>query len=164
MHRQQSGRWRPWSQQGSGAVFALIVLSMLTLGCQGMAATTQNQVSQPSHRADNTVADWPFKFVQHNFGAFCYSTYGCRIAYGGYHRVEPEQKLQISSDSLGGKYPGNLGAGYLGIMNFPVPAEISWRSRDGASHQATVDIGEIFKDQLILHHVPKEDIPEAYRS
>ena len=30
---------------------------------------------------------------------------------------------------------------------------------DGTSHEAQVDIGKIFQDELILHHVPQEEIP-----
>ncbi|MBD9367360.1 hypothetical protein [Xanthomonas sp. XNM01] len=130
-------------------------------GCQGMATTTQDPAAGRSRPADNTVADWPLKFVQHNFGAFCYSTYGCTIRYGGYSRSEPDDELQISSESIGAKYPGNLDAGYLGILEFPPPATVRWRSRDGVQHEAEVDIGTIFKDRLILHRVPREDIPEG---
>jgi len=127
-----------------------------------MATTVQDSSSPASGKADNTVADWPFRFVQHNFGAFCYSTYGCKVLYSGfYHKSDPEDVLKLSSQSLGDKYPDNLDAGYLGIMNFPPPAQVNWRSKDGESHEASVDIGEIFKDQLILHNVPKEDVPEG---
>jgi hypothetical protein len=31
---------------------------------------------------------------------------------------------------------------------------------DGASHEATVDIGSIFKDQRVLYHVPDSQIPD----
>jgi hypothetical protein len=138
---------------------AAIVAAVFSItGCQGMATTTQDSPPSGSSRADNTVADWPLRFVQHSFGAFCYSTYACQIRYGGYSRVEPDDKLQIASESLGDKYPGNLDAGYLGIMNFPPPAQVSWRSKDGTSHQAEVDIGQIFKDQVVLHNVPREEV------
>ncbi len=138
---------------------AAIVAAVFSItGCQGMATTTQDASSSGSRKAENSVADWPLKFVQHSFGAFCYSTYACQISYGGYRRTEPNDKLQISSDSLGEKYPENLSAGHLGIMNFPPPAHVSWRSKDGTSHQAEVDIGEIFKDQVILHNVPREEV------
>ncbi|MCD9028992.1 hypothetical protein LDO26_12355 [Luteimonas sp. BDR2-5] len=126
-----------------------------------MATTQDAAPSSRTTRADNTVADWPLKFVQHNFGAFCYSTYGCRISYGGYRRMEPDDKLAISSESLGDRYPRNLGGGYLGIMDFPPPAQVRWRSKDGTEHEAVVDIGEIFKDRLILHDVPRGDIREG---
>lgn len=137
-----------------------LVSVLISAGCQSPMATT----AQPntSSKADNTVADWPLKFVRHSFGAFSYSTYGCKVRYNGFNHVdEPDDKLQISSESLGDKYPKNLGGGYLGIPNFPGPAEVIWRSKDGTQHRAEVDIGAIFKDGLIRHNVPREDIPEG---
>jgi len=139
-----------------------IAAAMLLAGCGAIPAKTLHmQPAAGSRPADNTVADWPLKFVQHNFGAFCYSTYGCTIRYGGYSRSEPDDELQISSESIGAKYPGNLDAGYLGVLGFPPPATVRWRSRDGVQHETEVDIGAIFKDRLILHRVPREDIPEG---
>lgn len=140
---------------------ALVAASLMTVGCQGMADTKQGPRTADGERIDNTVADWPLKFVRHNFGAYCYSTYGCRVIYNGFdHTGDPEDELQISSTSLGDRYPGNFVAGYLGVANFPEPARVTWRSSDGVPHEAQVDIGEIFSDGLILHGVPKEDIPE----
>lgn len=51
-------------------------------------------------------------------------------------------------------------ASHVGIDNFPAPAKITWTSIDGAEHQAEVDIGEIFKDQLVLHRVPRDQLPD----
>ncbi|TYT26388.1 hypothetical protein FZO89_09020 [Luteimonas viscosa] len=141
---------------------AVMAASLATTGCQGMAMTTQDVPPEEPARPDNTVADWPLKFVQHNFGAFCYSTYGCRVRYNGFdHTADPDGELALSSESLGDRYPDNLGGGYLGILNFPPPAQVRWRSKDGTSHEAEVDIGEIFRDQLILHDVPREDVREG---
>lgn len=147
-------------REARSAVAVVLAALLMTPGCQGMATKTQD-VNRQASEADNTVADWPLKFVQHNFGAFCYSTYGCKIQYGGYSRVEPDDRLEISSESLGDKYPKNLSAGYLGILGFPPPAKISWRSKDGTPHEATVDIGGIFKDRLIMHEVPREEVREG---
>ena len=36
-----------------------------------------------------------------------------------------------------------------------------WRSKDGQPHEADIDIGEIFRDQKIVHRVPREDIREG---
>jgi hypothetical protein len=48
--------------------------------------------------------------------------------------------------------------GELGIRNFPPPAQVRWKSLDGVAHEAQVDIGAIFKDELIWHKVPKADM------
>lgn len=66
-------------------------------------------------------------------------TYNNRASVQGY----PESVL----DASWGPFP-----------NFPPPAKVTWRSKDGVSHEAMVDIGEIFEDQLIRHNVPREDI------
>jgi len=127
-----------------------------------MAMTTQDVPSQGPARPDNTVADWPLKFVQHNFGVRSYSTYGCIVDYNGFrHLSEPEDELQ---PALADGHPDalrNASAGYLGVMNFPDPARVRWRSKDGTPHEAEVDIGGIFREQLILHSVPREDIREG---
>ena len=147
----------------SRRIFAAVVAaSLMTMGCQGMADTKQGPRTARGERIDNTVADWPLKFVQHDFGAYCYSTYACRVVYNGFdHTGDPDHELQISSASLGDRYPDNLYAGYLGVMNFPGPAQVTWRSSDGVRHEAQVDIADIFGDRLILHNVPRDDIPEG---
>jgi len=66
--------------------------------------------------------------------------------------------LQISSASVGSKYPDNLEAHYSSVANFPPPAVVTWRSSDGEPHRAEIDIGEIFKDKLVRHAVAREDI------
>jgi len=111
---------------------------------------------------DNTVADWPFRFKRHNFGAACYSTYGCKLVYADLlHLDQPEDELQPSSESIGPDYRDNLSGGRLGIVNFPPPAIVVWRSKDGTPHRTEVDMGAIFKDELILHNVPRNEVGEG---
>ncbi len=162
MHRQKPESWRTRIRRGPRAALALIVLSMCITGCQGMATTTQTQESHSNPRADNTVADWPFKFVQHNFGIDCYSTYNCTVVYSGLRQgLGTENELLPALDEVHPDALGNAMTGQVGIMNFPPPAQVRWRSKDGVQHDVEVDIGEIFKDQLILHEVPREDIREG---
>ncbi len=55
-----------------------------------------------------------------------------------------------------------MGASHIGIRNFPhfpPPAEVTWRSKDGQPHHALVDLEAIFKDKVILHHVPQNQLP-----
>ncbi|WP_045758050.1 hypothetical protein [Xanthomonas albilineans] len=105
----------------------------------------------------------PIPFAEHTFGAMCYDTYGCKVLYNDrYEANDPDDVKQISSASLGRRYPGNLHAGTIGIHNFPhfpPPAEVTWRSKDGQSHHAFVDLEAIFKDKVILHHVPQNQLP-----
>ncbi|WAT16015.1 hypothetical protein [Xanthomonas fragariae] len=105
----------------------------------------------------------PIPFADHAFGAFCYDTYGCKVLYDGrYEANDPDDVKQISSASVGDGYPSNLDAGTIGIRNFPnfpPPAEVSWRSKDGQQHHALVDLNAIFKDKVVLHHVPQDQLP-----
>ncbi|MFC6841445.1 hypothetical protein [Xanthomonas theicola] len=105
----------------------------------------------------------PIPFDRHAFGTACYDTYGCKILYNGrYEAHDSDDVKRISSASLGDGYPDNLSGSTIGIRNFPdfpPPAEVSWRSKDGQPHHATVDIGAIFKDKIVLHKVPQEQLP-----
>ena len=104
------------------------------------------------------VVEWPLRFFAHNFDASCYSTYGCKVKYGNYRRIDRDDELKLSSASIGDKYPGNLSAGWGPIRNFPPPATVTWRSRDGTSLHAEIDMAEIFKDQLVLHNLRREEV------
>lgn len=142
--------------------FAALLLVLLLAGCQPVMPTSPSNNSAPEPKWDNTVADWPFRFKRHNFGAGCYSTYGCKVIYDNFlHIDQPEDELRRSSDSVGPDYRDNLSGGRLGIQNFPPPAVVSWRSEDGTSHKAEIDMAAIFKDQLILHNVPREKVGEG---
>lgn len=143
----------------AAAIFAAV---FSITGCQGMATTTQDARSSGAGRADNTVADWPLKFVQHNFGSDCYAAYDCNVAYNGLQlRIGKEGELRPALADVHPDALRNASAGQIGIMNFPPPAQVRWRSKDGTQLEATVDVGEIFKDGLILHEVPRADIREG---
>lgn len=125
-------------------------------------SSSSNTTPPPGHGPfTGTVADWPLWFIAHDFDAYCFSTYGCKVRYAGYRVDDPDDVLKVSSESLGEKYPDEiLNTGWGPISNFPAPAIVTWRSKDGMSHQAEIDIGEIFKDKLIRHNVAREDISE----
>ncbi|MDM0104814.1 hypothetical protein QTH97_07710 [Variovorax sp. J22R24] len=159
LNRQPSMRRPAWA--------AVFLISLALTGCQ--AATTKttqslpdtfNGIPRPSGRGTITdvVADWPLRFFAHDFGTSCYSIYGCNIRYGNYRRAEPEDELKLSSASIGDKYPNNLSASAGPVRNFPPPAIVTWRSKDGTPLRAEIDIAEIFKDQLILHNLKREEI------
>ena len=134
-------------------------LSLALTGCQSAMSSSPTSTPDPSDGSySNVNPEWPLKFRAHYFDAYCYSTYGCKVLYRGMLRADdPDDVLQLSSESLGSRYPDNLSAGMGPIPNFPPPAKVTWRSRDGTPHEAEIDIGEIFKDQLIRHNVARED-------
>ncbi len=106
-------------------------------------------------------AEWPLAFKQHNFVAYCYDTTGCSVLYkDDYYVKDDEDKVTAPSSSYGQNYRKNWGGGaQLGIRNFPSPAIVAWSSKDGAKHEAKIDIADIFRDQKILHNVPREELP-----
>src|SRR3546814_20332619 len=79
----------------------------------GSDAVPPNMVPPPGHGPfTGTVADWPLWFVRHAFGVSTYSTYGCKVIYNNFMRVnEPDDVLQSSSEAIGAKYPNNMRAG-----------------------------------------------------
>jgi hypothetical protein len=96
------------------------------------------------------------RFSTHNFAAYCFDTMACRVLYNNRYEAR-EDKLSLP---LTQEFFGRMDAVTLGVANFPPPAVVTWQSKDGMAHEATVDIGEIFKDQRILHNVLEKDIPE----
>lgn len=137
------------------------LISVATTGCHATMSTpppSSTPTELPEGGYSNVGAEWPLKFRAHRFSVSTYSTYGCRVVYGGRVRADdPEAKLQSSSEALGSRYPDNMTASMGPIGNFPPPAKVTWRSRDGTPLEAEIDIGEIFKDELIRHHVARED-------
>lgn len=142
------------SRRGSALVVVLLALT----GCS--AAMSSNAASGPSSSGERSDTDvvWPLKFKAHYFDAYCFSTYGCKVVYRGRLRaLYPDDELRPSSEALGDKYPNILTAGMGPIPNFPPPAKVTWRSKDGTPLEAEVDIGEIFRDELIRHNVARDD-------
>ena len=144
------------------ATFAFALAApWLLQGCQ----TTMNTANTASGDAaappgDDLYSPWPLKFKKHNLGIHCFETYGCKVVYDGWVQVmQDPDVLQPSSASLGPDYRKNWFSARLGFRNFPPPAKVTWRSRDGVAHEASIDFGEIFKDERVRHEVPREDIP-----
>lgn len=102
----------------------------------------------------------PIPFARHKFGVECFDTYGCNVRYAGITATsQSDDELRPSSASYGNRYPNLMDAGILDIRNFPLPAEVRWRDKNGNPHEATVDIAAIFKDQVVLHTVPQDQLP-----
>lgn len=105
---------------------------------------------------------WPLKFEKYSFCARCFNTLRCSIIYNNYQhstRLEEPSGPLPSPD-----WKSNRNSGYTPYdnRNFAPPAGIDWVSLDGTRHRARVDFEEIFKDRLIRHDVPREEIPEGW--
>lgn len=115
------------------------------------------------------VKEWPLRFKTHSFSVVTYDTWGARVLYGGMiRREDADDVLQRSSASYGPDWQRNWGGTFSGIRNFPSPAKLDWRSKDGTRHQAEIDIGDIFADEVIRHPVSRDEmaaLPDGeYRS
>lgn len=144
----------------------LILLSILPLlavqtGCQSAMPSSSNPPDRDSSGSSysNFPAKWPLEFRAHYFGAHCFDTQECEIRYRGFPHGNKDS-ASPSIASYGRPLEDLLSAGRGPIPNFPPPAEVTWRSKDGTSHAAEIDIGEIFKDQLIHHNLRSEEVSD----
>ena len=139
-------------------VATLLVATALTVtGCHGMATTRDTGASPSAETPAPIVADWPLRFMRHNFGIATYAVQECLVVYANRpHTSGPRPALEdVHPNSLKAKT-----ANHLMIRNFPPPAVVKWKSRDGTPLEAEVDIGEIFKDELVVHETSREEMSE----
>ena len=139
-------------------IAALFFVTALTsTGCKGMVMT---QGSTPAASADvqlGPLTEWPLRFKGHNFGIATYALQEYTVVYANrpYSGGPRPAREDVHPNSLNA-----TGAGHIMIRNFPPPALVKWKSRDGTSLEAEVDIGGIFKDELVLYDAPREEISD----
>lgn len=152
---------------------SILITGLALAACTNSTATMKDATMSNATTISNVnsmpVKEWPLKFKSHSFSAHCYDTYGCKVDYADLlQRDDDQNELRPSSSGYGVAYQRNWSGTHGLIRNFPPPATVSWRSKDGQEHKAEIDIGEIFKDQLIRHNVPREemaDVPDGeYRN
>jgi hypothetical protein len=153
-----------FSARSTAALAIALGATFLMQGCQtAMNISDAGDGARPSEvaaGADGLFSPWPLKFKKHNLGVHCFDTYGCKVMYDGRVQVmDDPDVLRRSSASIGPAYRDKWLGGQLGFRNFPPPAEVSWKSKDGVAHETRIDFGEIFKDELVRHNTPREDIP-----
>lgn len=112
-----------------------------------------------SARMNFKPVEWPLRFKKHNFGARCYDTLECKVIYDDFDHGDSEPTQP--SSAYGTDYLKGWNGGYGGVRNFPPPARVIWRTKDDVEHQAEIDIGEIFKDEIVLHHVPRNEVADV---
>jgi len=102
------------------------------------------------------VKEWPLRFSSHKFSARCYDTLECTVRYAGLEHGD--ERPSPPSATYGPGYLDNWSGAHGMIRNFPPPAVVTWRSRDGEAHKAEIDIGKLFQDEVIRHDVPREEM------
>lgn len=139
------------------------------LAMVGCANSTPNakEAAMPSEPAAShssrmqPVKQWPLKFDSHKFSVFTYDTYGAKVTYAGPQIDEDPDQLQRASSSYGPDYQRSWSGIHGMIRNFPPPAKVTWRSKDREAHEAEIDFGQIFKDELIRHNVSRDEMADV---
>jgi len=145
----------------NAVAIAVTAAAQLLSGCHpAMTSPVESSAASTAQLSANTVAAWPLTFKRHLFGAVCFDTRGCEVLYDG-----RDHGTAAETPSAAGlppeRYDAAMIARYGDLPNFPAPAELHWRSKDGSEHRATIDLAEIFKDGLIRHRVPREAMAEG---
>ncbi|UPG93608.1 hypothetical protein [Luteibacter aegosomatissinici] len=123
---------------------ALAATALLVAGCA--AADSGKRPPRPTH------------FRHHAFSAECGNTRSCKVLYANRFQVEELEGGPVSPLREGViKIARN---GHIAIRNFPGPAIVSWQSLDGERHEAEIDIGSIFRDRVVIHAEPVEDVED----
>jgi len=142
------------------AMAALVAAGAAGAACAPSTATLREEPDiDPALRAELNLqpVKWPLKFKEHTFTALCYGTQACKIWYRSWSGSD---KPSPPSSEYGPKYLDHILGGHVGIANFPEPAEVTWRSMDGTEHQARIDIGAIFRDEIARHNVPRDEVAD----
>ena len=137
------------------------MISLATTGCHATMAqsTSPGSAALPEGHYTNVNAEWPLKFEAHYFGGHCFDTQSCEILYRGFSHGSRD-KPSSSVESYGRSLDKLLSAGRGPIPNFPPPARVTWRSKNGTRLEAEIDIGEIFRDELVRHNLKQDEISE----
>lgn len=142
----------PWP----AATFASPLLLIALQGCASPMTTENATYPPPGHfpATKNRLKDGPFRFWRHNFSAYCFSAWGCRVTYGP-HRVLDQPETHYFQPAPPG-YLTRLGGGYVGIQNFAGPVTLDWRAADKTPLHYELDFNRLFADGLIRHNAPMD--------
>jgi len=143
------------STRARGLSTFFVAFFFLIAGCQ--TAMSNQATATVSTRDPET---YPLHFKKHNFEAYCYSTRDCQVIYAGVNQSAYATGKPTSAPSsldYRKKWPF---ASHIGIQNFPAPAQVSWTTLSGERVKASIDLGEIFKEELVLDEVPEDEIKE----
>lgn len=147
---QTKARWI-YSANGVQRLALVASLTYLLTGCPAM-----------THAQPYVPTPWPLTFKQHDFAAHCYNTRRCSVVYDNNNFTRAASGSPSGPPAAQDYRERWENASYVGVNNFPPPAEVRWTSLDGVDHEAVVDLATIFKDQRILHRVAREDIPDGW--
>lgn len=134
------------------------------VGCTGSAtsrsteATASGLSASDYKRRHYRPVEWPLRFRRHEFQAVCYDTQTCSIWYA--NTQQGDYKPSPPSSGEWPQYLSRVTGAQVGIRNFPPAAKLDWISKGGTRHVAEIDIREIFREELLLHDVPREEVAD----
>jgi len=151
------GRSHPHGTPARRIATAIVATALTTTGCQGMATTHDSIPPQPAGAQPGPLTEFPLRFLRHNFGIATYAVQAYSVVYANrpYTGGERPARAEVHPNAF-----KNTSAGHLMIRNFPPPAVVKWTSRDGTPLEAEVDIGRIFKDELVRYEAPRDEISD----
>ena len=122
-----------------------------------MAMTHETTQAASGASQPGPLTEFPLRFLRHNFGIATYAVQEYTVIYANrpYSGGPRPAREEVHPNAFHG-----TSAGHISIRNFPPPAVVRWTSKDGTPLEAQVDIGEIFKDELVLYDVPREEISD----
>ncbi|MBB3229150.1 hypothetical protein FHW69_003802, partial [Luteibacter sp. Sphag1AF] len=140
-----------------GAIYIAIaaLLCLLSGGCHTVLQNLAPSDEIVRHRPNR----FPLTFSGHNFSAYCFSAWGCKVIYDHMYVVSGLDHV-LSGPLRGPDHIQQLGAVYTSGDNFPPPVVVTWRSRDGVPHKDSIDLDQIFRDRRIVHDVDEKKISE----
>ena len=106
----------------------------------------------PTNSATNDV----LRFKEHVMYAQRYSASQMEIIYGKrsiYRSVYPGSRPEVIREKTpADEKRDEAGSGQIGLRAFEGPLHVKWRSLDGEPHEALLNLEDIFKDRVVLHH------------
>ncbi|TBR13430.1 MAG: hypothetical protein EPO46_02745 [Lysobacter sp.] len=151
----------PWPTAALASPLLLLALQ----GCASpMTASDPATYPPPGHLppTPNRIVDGPLRFWQHNFGAYCFSTWGCRVRYGSHLIVDrPPSEWQEPLEAATGDMRARMRGGHIGLRNFEGPVTLEWHDAQRTPQHLSLDLAELFADGLIRHNVPANEIRES---
>lgn len=94
-------------------------------------------------------------FFDHSFSSFCFDTIKCRVLYHNRYDAINEEPTGPLIDGI----RKNLGAHWI-LFDLPSVARVTWISKDGATHDETIDLREIFSSRLV-RYAPDLDVDDV---
>lgn len=124
--------------------------------------TPQTQTKPALTLAEKLPIQWPLRFKSHGFDVSAFDILAGDVIYNNRSWLRDPRdsfdKPRPSIESFGRPLDQLLGGSGIATRNFPPPAQVTWKSKDGTLLSAQIDIAKIFADELIRHNLTKEEI------